>query len=126
MGGQMINKTEKLLVLESRTKEDFAKKYIEKFGMPSKLYRIDNIWTQRETFRKELGKPNIEAVSKVTTGIVPRMSNAMADEGEVLSHISNKLSELIQIQKETFLLFKKLDKTPEGMPNDKTGGSGNG
>lgn len=118
MGGQIISRQEKLLVLECRDKDTFTKRYIEKFGVPSRLFRIDNVWSKRQIFREELGKPNIEHVSKVTTGLTIRPAETFPDVGETLAKISNKISELIQLQKEELELFRKLDKTPPEVKKD--------
>jgi hypothetical protein len=120
MGGTVITQDEKKLVLTCQTREELMKKYVEKFGIPSKLYRIDNIWKQRKEIREELGKVDLTKISSVSTGIAVKGSSPMPDVGETLVHISNKMSELIQINKDMLALFQRIDKA--GVKKDENQG----
>jgi hypothetical protein len=121
MGGASWRKEEKVLCLQSATKQEFTEKYIRQLGQPAKLSRIDNIWAARKEIKAELVPVNPPGT--VTT---PRKEGHHdVDEAEILVNISNKLSELIQIQKDTFTLFKRLDAAKE-TTDDKTSGTGNG
>ena len=116
MGGKIITPDERKLVLECKSKAEFAEVYIRKFGMPSKMFRIDNIWNQRDTIRKEA--TSVKPPGSITS---PARVKEWDDRDgiEVLVGISNKLSELIQLQKDMYALFKKLDK--EAKPDEKSG-----
>jgi hypothetical protein len=107
MGGAEWRKEEKELCLLSPNKVAFTAEYIKKFGQPGKLSRLDNIWAARHQIKEEL-----VPVRPPGTVTEPRKDKPWADvdEGKVLADISNKLSELIQIQKETYSLFEYLDK----------------
>lgn len=87
---------EKTLCVQSQTKDEFLQKYISEIGAPSQYGRIDSLWASRAKIIIAT-TPEIQKISKVSTAIIPRSQTAFADEGEVLVHISNKLSELIKI-----------------------------
>ena len=113
MGGEVIKKEEKALTLKSQNRTDFAKKYIEAFGMPERAGRIDTIWNMRKQIRDELmPKP------QTSTILLQGKDHALPDGVEVLVGISNKMSELIVLHKEQLELFKKLD---NGAKTVKTG-----
>jgi hypothetical protein len=126
MGGVTISKDEKLLVLECRDRTEFAKKYIEKFGLPSKIYRIDNIWSMRKAIKDEL-VPNFGAGTQ-TFPRAERERKSDYDEGELLYRLTVLFAEHLQVTKEMLELFKKLDKTgvKDGTDATKESGTGHG
>lgn len=128
MGGQLISKDEKTLVLQCRTKEEFLEKYVQKFGMPNKLYRIDNVWKQRKAIKEEL-VPTFGVASVTQPQKDKSRAEPLPDEGVILTSISHKLDDLIGIQKETLALFQKqIDKNKsdhKGGQDEQTGGISN-
>ena len=103
MGGEVIKKEEKQLVLECRTLKEFALKYIEKFGMPSRASRINGMWTDRKKYRDELS-PKVE-ISGRGTVIQQRTDKDRAaplpDIGEEQVKTNNLLAVLIKLQEES-------------------------
>jgi hypothetical protein len=126
MGGQLWSREEKELVIHSKTKNEFAMSYIGKFGAPDKLSRIDNLWKARKEIRMELVPQEIIAVSQKSQVLKPS-AIVVDDVTMYLNSISDKLSQLIQLQKEQIEFFKKLEKKPkEGENGGQGSGEGNG
>lgn len=118
MGGDNWTPDEMRLTLECQSLKEFALQYIEKFGVPSRASRINNIWTMRKKIRDDMcpvPKPQGKSTVLATGGVVD-------EESVTLVNISNKLSEILQVQKEQLELFKKALKKEE--TNDSVVGSG--
>jgi len=104
MGGEVIKKEEKQLVLECRTLKEFALKYIEKFGMPSRASRINGMWTDRKKYRDELS-PKVIEIPGGGTIIQQRTDKdraaSLPDIGEEQVKTNNLLAVLIKLQEES-------------------------
>lgn len=107
--GKVWTASEKRLALMCHTKQEFVDRYLKEIGMPDSMGRLESLWGQRKRLRDEMN-PLIVPISSKSTAITPKPANNFPDIGESLSNISNKVSELIEIQKETLTLFKRLDK----------------
>ena len=103
----MWSKEEKLLLLECNTEKAFYQKYIEKIGVPERPTRVSNLWKERNAIRDEF-KPVVVPQGKATV-LSYGGDRIVDDESIALSNISNKLSELVQIQTETLELFKRIE-----------------
>lgn len=124
MGGLLISPEEKRLVLECRDRNEFTKKYIEKFGVPSKLYRIENIWSQRKEIREELvPKFGVGTRTEPASG---KERKTDYDEGELLYRLTLIQAEHLQVTKEMLELFKKLEEREKKGVKDGTNTSQEG
>ena len=104
-------KEEKLLLLECQTEKDFYLKYVQKFGVPSRPTRVSNLWKERKVIRDEY-KPIVVPQGRST--VLACGGGGIVDaESIALTNISNKLSELVQLQKEQLDLFRFLKKNSD-------------
>lgn len=89
---------EKELAINCKSEDDLAIQYLKKFGTADRS-RVHSLFGHRNDLIRA------RTVARTSPPIVHK---AIFDEDVILAHISNKLSELIQLQKETLEIFKKL------------------
>ena len=95
--GQRWTEKEKQLAIECKTVEELFTRYSKEIG-DTTLSRVKSIWSHRQT----LVKAQAAEAAKTEASPLPKGRIAFPDEAETLAHISNKLSELIELQKEAF------------------------
>lgn len=93
--GQRWTDKEKQLAVECKTVEELFIRYSKEIG-DTTLSRVKSIWSHRQTL--------VKAQAALAAGETPLPKGRVAfpDEAETLAHISNKLSELIELQKDSF------------------------
>lgn len=113
MGGASWSRDEKILCLESKDRKEFMTEYLKKFGTPTKLSRIDNIWKARAQIRDEL-RP-VKPVGAVTTPLTQPKTDNFPDIGNLVSAILGEvrltkvvIEEMVKLQREQLELFKRV------------------
>jgi len=90
--GRYWTEEEKQLVRESKNVEELMAKYLKKYGTAT-VSRVSSLWSHRSRLLKE------QEVIATLSAHVPTRTTAF-DEDQVLAHISNKLSLMLETEKE--------------------------
>ena len=114
--GARWTEDEKRLGIECKTIEELFLRYSKEIG-DTTLSRVKSIWSHRQLLvaAKTAQEKSKESQSKIPERI------AFPDEAETLSHISNKLSELIEVQKESLVIQREMYSQVQGMNSQLTG-----
>lgn len=92
---------EKQLVRESKNVEELMAKYLKKYGTAT-VSRVRSLWSHRARLLKEQ-----EVIASLSAKVPTR--TVAFDEDQVLAHISNKLSELIELEKEQLVRLQGIN-----------------
>jgi len=99
--GRYWTEEEKQLVRESKNVEELMAKYLKKYGTAT-VSRVSSLWSHRARLLKEQ-----EMIASLSAK-VPTKTIAF-DEDQVLAHISNKLSETIELEKEQLVQLQGIN-----------------